>query len=178
VDGLFVLYLASVAFGYGWISDTKFQKFSDKDWIWIFKKRFGYGSGVKKSISAHLWRIWMSRFEMPFARFELTFWEITGNVCTVLYRTVLCVVSSNQAQHLQTGLRLRDRNTTMASKKWKDSYDIGRKYRSDYKRLVKKASDGSVCKLWHHCAQSVQSYKPCKVREASVMSSSTRTSET
>jgi len=30
---LFVLYLASVAFGYGWISDTKFLKFSDKDWI-------------------------------------------------------------------------------------------------------------------------------------------------
>jgi len=38
VDGLFVLYLASVAFGYGWISDTKFQKFSDKHWIRIFKK--------------------------------------------------------------------------------------------------------------------------------------------
>jgi len=32
---LFVAYLASVAFVYGWISDTKFQKFSDKDWIWI-----------------------------------------------------------------------------------------------------------------------------------------------
>jgi len=32
-DCLFVLYLASVAFGYGWISDTKFLKFSDKDWI-------------------------------------------------------------------------------------------------------------------------------------------------
>jgi len=34
---LFVSYLASVAFGYGWISDTKLQKFSNKDWIWIFK---------------------------------------------------------------------------------------------------------------------------------------------
>ena len=31
---LFVLYLTSVIFGYGWISDTKFQKFSDQDWIW------------------------------------------------------------------------------------------------------------------------------------------------
>jgi len=52
---LFVSYLTSVTFGYGWISDTKFQKFSDEDWIWIFKFFFGYGSGVKKSISAHLW---------------------------------------------------------------------------------------------------------------------------
>jgi len=30
---LFVSYLTSVPFEYGWISDTKFQKFSDKDWI-------------------------------------------------------------------------------------------------------------------------------------------------
>jgi len=52
---LFVSHLTSVAFGYGWISDTKFQKFSDKDRIWIFKKIIGYGSGLKKSISAHLW---------------------------------------------------------------------------------------------------------------------------
>jgi len=52
---LFVAYLASVAIGNGWMSDTKFQKFLDKDWIWIFKKFIGYGSGVKKSISAHLW---------------------------------------------------------------------------------------------------------------------------
>jgi len=35
---LFVLYLTSVAFKYGWISDTIFQKFSDKDWIWTFNK--------------------------------------------------------------------------------------------------------------------------------------------
>jgi len=53
---LFVSYSASVAFGYGWISDTKFQKFSDKDWIWICKHFFGCGSGVGKSISAHLWK--------------------------------------------------------------------------------------------------------------------------
>jgi len=45
-----VSYLASVAFG--WISDTVFQKFSDKDWI--CKNFFGYGSTVEKSISAHL----------------------------------------------------------------------------------------------------------------------------
>jgi len=51
---LFVLYLASVEFGYGWISDAKFLKFSDKDWIRICKNCFGYGSGVEKSISAHL----------------------------------------------------------------------------------------------------------------------------
>jgi len=54
---LFVAYLANVAIGYGWISDTNFQKFSDKDWIWIYKNFFGYGSGVKKSISAHLCKI-------------------------------------------------------------------------------------------------------------------------
>ena len=41
--------------GYGWILDTKFQKFSGKGWIWIFKKLIGYGSGVEKSISARLW---------------------------------------------------------------------------------------------------------------------------
>jgi len=52
---LFVSYLTSVALGYGWISDTNFQKLSDKDWIWIFKKFIGSGSGVKKSTSAHLW---------------------------------------------------------------------------------------------------------------------------
>jgi len=52
---LFVACLANVAVGYGWISDTKFQKCSDKDWIWISKNYFGYGSGVEKSISAHLW---------------------------------------------------------------------------------------------------------------------------
>jgi len=34
---LFVAYLATVAFWYGWISDTKFQKFSDKDWVWTYK---------------------------------------------------------------------------------------------------------------------------------------------
>ena len=38
---LFVAHLASVAIGYRWISDTKFQKFSDKDWIWICKKFLG-----------------------------------------------------------------------------------------------------------------------------------------
>jgi len=34
---LFVSYLTSVAFEYGWILDTESQKFSKKDWIWIFK---------------------------------------------------------------------------------------------------------------------------------------------
>jgi len=34
---LFVSYLTSVAFGCRWISDIKFQEFSDKDWIWILK---------------------------------------------------------------------------------------------------------------------------------------------
>ena len=51
---LFVAYLGSVAMGYGWISDIKFQKFADKDWICISKNLVGYGSGVKKSISAQL----------------------------------------------------------------------------------------------------------------------------
>jgi len=55
---LFVLYLASVAFRCGWISDTEFQKFSDKDWKWLCKKFFGYRSGVEKSISARL--CWIS----------------------------------------------------------------------------------------------------------------------
>jgi len=51
---LFVSYLASVAFRYGWISDTKFEKFSDEDWIRICQNFFGYGSRVAKSISPHL----------------------------------------------------------------------------------------------------------------------------
>ena len=34
---LFISYLASVTFGYGWILDTKFKKLSDKDLIWICK---------------------------------------------------------------------------------------------------------------------------------------------
>jgi len=34
---LFVAYLVFVAIGYGWITGTKFQTFSYKDWIWIFK---------------------------------------------------------------------------------------------------------------------------------------------
>ena len=51
---LFVLYLTIIAFRYEWISDIKFLKFLDKDWIWIFKKFIGYGTGVEKSISAHL----------------------------------------------------------------------------------------------------------------------------
>jgi len=51
---LFVLHLTSVTFGYGWILDTKFNKFSANNWIWIFKKFIRYGSGVKKSISTHL----------------------------------------------------------------------------------------------------------------------------
>ena len=51
---LFVSYLISVTFGYGWVSDTTFQKFSDEDYISMFTKFIEYGSGVKKSISAHL----------------------------------------------------------------------------------------------------------------------------
>jgi len=51
---LFVSYLTRVAFGYGWISVTKFQKLPFEDWIWTFKKFIGFGSGVKNSISAHL----------------------------------------------------------------------------------------------------------------------------
>ena len=43
---LFVSYFANVAFRYGWILDTKFQNFSDKDGIWICKNFFGYGSEV------------------------------------------------------------------------------------------------------------------------------------
>ena len=44
---LFVAYLASVAIGNGWMSDTKFQKFLDKDWIWIFKKFIGMDQELK-----------------------------------------------------------------------------------------------------------------------------------
>jgi len=51
---LFVAYLPNVAIRYGWISHTKFHKFSDKDWIWICKNFFGYRSGVKKTTSARL----------------------------------------------------------------------------------------------------------------------------
>jgi len=44
---LFVSPLTSAAFGYGWISDTKFQKFSDKDWIRILKNLSGMDQELK-----------------------------------------------------------------------------------------------------------------------------------
>ena len=44
---LSVLYLANVSFGYGWMSDTKFQKFSGKEWIWIFKIFSGMDQELK-----------------------------------------------------------------------------------------------------------------------------------
>jgi len=69
---LFVLYLASVAFGYRWISDTKFQKFLDKDWIWTFnnvsnmdqelKNQYLLTSGILFKFSAETTRdrpIWL-----------------------------------------------------------------------------------------------------------------------
>ena len=43
---------------------------------------------------------------------------------------------------------------------------------------VQKATDGSVCQLWHRSTQSVQSHKTLKVREASVMTSSTMPTKT
>jgi len=51
---VFVSYLTSVTFGPGWISHTKFLKFSGKDWISIFKKFIRYGSGGRKSTFGHL----------------------------------------------------------------------------------------------------------------------------
>jgi len=59
---------------------------------------------------------------------------------------------------LQTGLRARDQNATMTSRKWKSLYDCVRTYRSAREMTfvwVQKAADGSICKLWHHCTQSV-----------------------
>jgi len=43
----------------------KISEFLDKDWMWIFKKFIRYGSGVKKSISAHLclWSEYLWRLE-------------------------------------------------------------------------------------------------------------------
>jgi len=66
------------------------------------------------------------------------------------------ILSTKQAQRLLTGLRLRDKNATVSSTKWKGSYDSGRKYRSESEMTfawVQKAADGSVCKLWQHCTQ-------------------------
>ena len=59
--------------------------------------------------------------------------------------------------------------------KWKGCKDSGCKYRSYWEMTfiwVQKAADGSVCKLSHYCTQSVQFHKPWKVREVSVMMSS------
>jgi len=44
---LFVECLANVAIRYGWISDTKFQKFSDRDWILICKNFLGMDQELK-----------------------------------------------------------------------------------------------------------------------------------
>ena len=38
--------------------------------------------------------------------------------------------------------------------------------------FLQKPADGSVCKLSHYCAQSVQPHQPWKVREVSVIMSS------
>jgi len=43
--------------------DSKFQKFSDKDWI--CKNFFRYGSGVKNTISAHLCWIVSLKLDPP-----------------------------------------------------------------------------------------------------------------
>ena len=84
---LFVSYLTSVALGYGWISDTNFQKLSDKDWIWIFKKFIGSGSGVKKSTSAHLW-FWYSLLTI-FYRWRHCERLRAAEVCSLVMRKVL-----------------------------------------------------------------------------------------
>jgi len=56
---LFVSYLASVAFGTKWISDTKFQKFSDKDWICILKNLSDMDQELKNQNP--LTSVWTSR---------------------------------------------------------------------------------------------------------------------
>ena len=74
---LFVSYLTSVAFRYGWRSDTKFQKFSDKDWKWIFKKFIGYGSGVKNQypLAFAVHQRWLeSLFQTPIPLLLKNFW--------------------------------------------------------------------------------------------------------
>ena len=61
-------------------SFTKFQKFSDKDWIWIFKKFIRYSSGVKKSISAHLW-VRFSRYGSRKTATEMWKWNYNDRHC-------------------------------------------------------------------------------------------------
>ena len=71
---------SNVAIGYRWISDTKFQKFLDKNWIWMCKNFFGYGSGVKKFISAHLCYLSMLVFCHVSVRFL-----VRNPGCTILH---------------------------------------------------------------------------------------------
>ena len=55
-------------------------------------------------------------------------------------------------------------------------FGTARKYRSQWDMTflwVQKSAYGSVCKFWPQCNQSVRSHKSWKVREASIMSSST-----
>jgi len=79
---LFVSYFTRVAFGYGWISDIKFQKFLDKDWIWIFKKIIGYGSGFEKSISAHLCcRAPVHHHSIPSVHYQAQYKVMSDYIC-------------------------------------------------------------------------------------------------
>jgi len=93
---LFAAYLANVAIGYGWISDTKFKKFSDKDCLWICKIFFWYGSGVKKSISPHLWCAPASP-AAHFIRSTARIWQDISVAwfcsCNLLWRIDECVYS-------------------------------------------------------------------------------------
>jgi len=73
--------------------------------------------------------------------------------------SVYCVVGVEQAQPLQTGLRLCDSDV----EKWKGCNDFGRNYKSEWEMTsvwVQEAADGSVCKRSHHFTHGVQSHKP------------------
>jgi len=82
---------------------------------------------------------------------KVSLYVITGNVCT--HCTVYCFVSTKQAHPLLTGLRLRDINATVTSKR-KSSYDSGRKDRSGWEMPFvweQKVAVGSVCSVLHYC---------------------------
>jgi len=75
-----------------------------------------------------------------------------------LYRVLQTLSRLSACRH---GLRLRERNATMTSKKC--LYHSGCMCKNECEMTfawVQKAASGSVCKVWHYCNHSVKSQKP------------------
>ena len=117
----------------------------------------------------------MLRFEGCNIRNNI-FFGITGNVCTIW-----CVVSTKLnvcRQICASTIKMQQwcwRNGTALIILVVSTVVYGRWL---FCMSAVSCQHESVCKLWDHCTQSLQSHKPWKVNEVLVMSSSTRPRKT